>query len=237
MAGLLSRRTWLQLVATAPALGQNVFDHRPALNARLNALWNQAHGTPETASIVSSIGYASLPPLRGWRDERFLHAYIAWANRPEAARFEGDALTADLGPYDWILFRRTSNSVTSDTVGAMDPIGYTLFQLNPGVHRIHIQFPPIMHEQRKLPLNGIDDKPLPTIEAITAAGSDVVTLYGSGFEGSQFDIASEAGPGTILYSVHNQINARVPSLDRIRLTIDGSSTPWVAVTRLAVTKP
>ena len=230
----ITRRAWLALAGVTPMFGQIRNETKPDLGPRLNALWSHAYGSTArnsaVAVIVSTVGYQSLPPLRGWRDERFLNAYIEWSDRPESAGIVDKKLTADLGPCDWILLRSEFGHAQTKIRYERDPIGFSLFKLPPGRHQIPIEFPQLVGEgSYPLPVHGLNTGPLPTIDTIIAAGSDIVTLYGTGFEGDKFEIASETGAGAILYKSLTQINARVPSLDRVRLIIDGSATPWVAV--------
>jgi hypothetical protein len=200
-----------------------------------------------SAVLVSKEQWDNLPPLRGWRDERFLNAYLAWADRPEAAGTSGFSSTgndpsatifADTGSHDWVLLRRPYGVFQCDAVNKPDPLGFTLIRPSAGWNRIQLTRTPkadAAEETFHKTLAGLSAKPLPDIQAailVSSSGpSHVISVYGTGFEGDMVELASEGGPSQLLFSSPTQINAKVPSLGRIRLSVDGSSTPWVPVRR------
>jgi hypothetical protein len=236
-----TRRSLLALSLAAPAFGLSESEFLwPDIGDRLKSLWRRAFGVGARSSsdalLVSRPQFEALPPLRGWRDERFLNAYIEWSDRPEGIGLhwldpdpggQGFELTADVGPHDLILIRSTG-IYAAEPKSLKNPIGQALFDPGPGVHHITGR-QGVGSGTLTLILSRLSLGALPTPAAVIAVASDIVTIYGTGFEGSKFEIASERGEGTILYSSPTQVNARVPSLDRIRLTVDGSSSAWVPV--------
>jgi hypothetical protein len=228
----LTRRTWLALAAW-PAVAQSnesTATVPPDLGPRLNALWKQARSGPD-AVLVSNVAYQELPPLRGWRDDRFLTAYLAWSRRAESLALHDNRLSADLGTYDAILLRWPYSPGIANTSAGPDPIGYTLIQPGAGNHHIDLHRAPGQPTAAQSPLAGLSTKPLPTVEAAVFSGKNIVTLWGTGFEGTRFEVASESGPGKILYTSLNQVNVELPTIDRVQLTIDGSPSLWTPVTR------
>lgn len=231
-AQTLTRRGWLALAAVSSIVAKPFT--RPDLGAELNLLWDRALGfkarNPSSAILVSSIGIGTIPALRGWRDEAFLNAYLEWADRPEAAGFDGRTVTADLGPYDCILLRASLDAVTSTTPRQADPIGFTLLKPGPGRHRLNLAIAPnapsVLQKLSRLSFSA-----LPNINAAVAQSPTIVTLYGTGLEGKSIVIASSAGRGTILYASPNQVNVDVPSVDRVQLTVDGVASGWVTVSK------
>jgi hypothetical protein len=72
---------------------------------------------------------------------------------------------------------------------------------------------------------------LPNINAAVAQSATVVTLYGTGLQGKSIEIASSVGRGKILYVSPTQVNAEVPSVDRVQLTVDRVPSGWVTVSK------
>jgi hypothetical protein len=213
------------------------------LSPRLRSLWQRALGegtkSPSPAVIVSKEQWDNLPPLRGWRDEKFLVAYLDWADRPEAAGFteEQSAATifADTGKHDWVLLRRPFGQFQCDAINRADPLGFTLIKPSPGWNRIRLTPSPKPGalEAFQARFAELSIKPIPDIGLVqlvsSASNGNVITIYGTGFEGGKIEVVSESGAGEILYASPTQINARVPSLTRVRVAVDGESTIWMPI--------
>jgi hypothetical protein len=227
----LSRREWLLSAALSSACAA-ADPQRPRLEPRLNLLWDRALGPQfrsySQAVLVSRVWFQRLPKIRSWRDEPALLEYLGWADRLEAVAFEGGSLEADFGPYDWVLLRVPAEAIEADVPIHADPVGFAAIEPpREGRVRIPVQVGPAPALSRIL--QQLPTQAPPVITAAVRSAEGTVTVYGRNLGGTNVEAFSRSGRGTALYVSNGQVNVRPPSIDAIRLIVDGIETDWETV--------
>lgn len=196
--------------------------------------WERAVGTtarnPAQALIVSRRQFQRLRALRSWQDFSALRDYVEWADRAEAAGFDGREVVTDVSANDLVLLRVPYASVRASVKVRRDPLGYAV--LDPGrvgAARILVTITPSRASIPDLPA-GLPSAPVPMINMAVREGS-IVAVYGQALAGRRVRVFSRQGEGQIVYSAPNQINARVPSVDGVMVEVDGMRSDWAEVQR------
>ncbi|HYM12412.1 MAG TPA: IPT/TIG domain-containing protein, partial [Bryobacterales bacterium] len=188
---------------------------------------------PAAAVLVSRYQWRSLPRFRSLYDRAALQAYVAWANRPEAAALRWTTpqtadLRASLGPADMILLRQTAAPGWTATFDGRplpclrDPIGFLLLDPQRSgpvvIHLTATAWRPLSSAIPPLP-----DRVLPIINAsgITDgvrhtpppfAPGTIVTIFGTDLgETGVTKVLAANRACEVLYAGDLQINARLPS--------------------------
>jgi hypothetical protein len=212
-------------------------------------LWARAIGTtarnPARAVIVSRHQFERLHPLRTWQDLSALRDYVEWADRAEAAGFNGSEVLASVSTNDLVLLRVPFSSVSASVKVLRDPIGYAV--LDPaaetgkvacpapapsnqpaGVKRICLKLSSSPASVPDLPA-ALPLTPVPMIDAAVKEGPQVVAVYGAFLSGSRVRVFSRQGEGEVLYRSPGQVNAKLPSIDEICVEVDGMKSEWTEV--------
>ena len=227
--------TFLALAVLAGALNGQIPQIRglPPLSDEAAYWWARAVGekarNPSKAILVSRFRFQRLRQFRSWQDLQALRDYVEWADRPEAADFQDNEVVADVSANDLILVRLPAAGVKASVPIYRDPIGYAV--LDPGRSgrvRISLTMPAVQGTIPALPAD-LPLGPVPLINAAVRSGPSIVTLYGEALSGRKVKVYSRRGEGEVLYSSPNQINAKVPSLDRVSVEVDGLRSDWVEV--------
>ena len=207
----------------------------PNLSEEAVWLWNRALGitarNPSQVILVSRFRFERLRPLRSWQDLERLREYVEWADRAEGFGFSGDNVVADVSRYDLILLRWPASSLRTKGKLVRDPIGFAV--LDPGREgRVEIPVTALVTQARapELPPN-LPVRAVPAIRGVVARTADIIEIYGENLSGREVYVETPAGRGNILYVSPNQINARVPSRERVAVSVDGIRSDWAEVRR------
>lgn len=194
-------------------------------------LWRRALAfealCPEPAVVVSRFQFYNLRPVRFWADLERLYEYVEWADRPEAASWDGRILRAELATTELVLLRWPCRDLHSGVPLRSDPIGFGIFEPpDAGFYVIPVEAQPVNTLLPSVPPDLLLFSQ-PQISGVRVLSGGVAEVYGIFGAAQQVEVITEKGKAYVLYASSSQINVQLPGpAKQIRVVIDGKSSDW-----------